>query len=279
MKQLNPSESETVAGCGNRLRVAREAAGLSREDVAARLKMPARVVESLEKDDWEVLGAPIFVRGQLRSYARLLKLDDLDIDACVAAGLAPVAPPELVSHTHVPRYRRVLEQAGMRAVYIVLTLTLAVPAWFVTTPHLSRKAPATQSLEVPDDLALPEGVADTAAPDVQSPQPVARRTPVVASMTPRAAPVPEDKALVLRFNDESWVELSDADGKSIEKGLLAAGEERRFEPGRVASVKLGNAAAVDVRAGGETVDLEAFSRGTVARFKLSSDGSVVPASE
>ena len=61
-------------GCGARLRKAREAAGLTQADVASRLKMPVRVVDSLESEDWSRLGAPVFVRGQLRSYSRLLGL-------------------------------------------------------------------------------------------------------------------------------------------------------------------------------------------------------------
>src|SRR5690606_39323578 len=60
------------AGDGERLRKAREAAGLDVAEVARRLKMPVRVVQSLENEDWEGLDAPVFVRGQLRSYARLL---------------------------------------------------------------------------------------------------------------------------------------------------------------------------------------------------------------
>jgi cytoskeleton protein RodZ len=54
-------------GCGARLRKAREAAGLTEADVAARLKMPLSVVKSLEDENWDRLGAPVFVRGQLRS--------------------------------------------------------------------------------------------------------------------------------------------------------------------------------------------------------------------
>src|SRR3546814_18787690 len=84
MNQANPSQPgefrpdnvvpEGGRGCGARLRKAREAAGLSQADVAARLKMPLRVVDSLEIEDWSRLGAPVFVRGQLRSCSRLLGL-------------------------------------------------------------------------------------------------------------------------------------------------------------------------------------------------------------
>ena len=63
-----------LAGCGQRLKQAREAAGMSIDDVAARLHMPARIVSSLEAEDWSRLGAPVFVRGQVRSYSRLMGL-------------------------------------------------------------------------------------------------------------------------------------------------------------------------------------------------------------
>src|SRR5690606_25375202 len=87
---------EGVDGCGQRLRSAREAAGLRLEDVAERLKMPVRVVRSLEDEDWSRLGAPVFVRGQLRSYSRLLGLGTAT--TIEAAKVGPVEPPALVTH-------------------------------------------------------------------------------------------------------------------------------------------------------------------------------------
>lgn len=47
------SDLETVAGCGTRLRQAREAAGLTLEDVGQRLRMPVQVVKSLEQEQWQ----------------------------------------------------------------------------------------------------------------------------------------------------------------------------------------------------------------------------------
>ena len=45
------------------------------EDVGPKLRMPVQVVKSLEAEQWDRLGAPVFVRGQLKSYARLLNVD------------------------------------------------------------------------------------------------------------------------------------------------------------------------------------------------------------
>ncbi|WP_042831820.1 helix-turn-helix domain-containing protein, partial [Xanthomonas citri] len=71
----NPNLFEQEKGCGQHLREAREAAGLSVDEVAGKLRMPAHVVHALEQEDWQRLGASVFVRGQLRSYARLLQVD------------------------------------------------------------------------------------------------------------------------------------------------------------------------------------------------------------
>ena len=62
----------------------------------------------------------------------------------------------------------------------------------------------------------------------------------------------------------------------VEKGLLHAGDERVFEASRVSRFVLGNASSVDVNAQGRAVDLAPYTRANVARFTLSSDGSLAP---
>ena len=60
---------------GKTLREAREQNGLSVNDVANRIKFAPRQIESLEDDDFARLPEAAFVRGFVRSYARLLDLD------------------------------------------------------------------------------------------------------------------------------------------------------------------------------------------------------------
>ncbi|MBJ7574199.1 RodZ domain-containing protein [Luteimonas sp. MC1828] len=256
-------------GCGRRLRNAREAAGLSIEDVAARLRMPVRVVESLEAEDWSRLGAPVYVRGQLRSYSRLLGLSTATMQAVV--GVAPVEPVTLVPRTYVPRMRIVAEQFAKRLVYVVITAAIALPVWLATRPHLATQGAESASLDMP--------VASTArqpgAPGVAGArQPV----PLVASMAPVAqrssgAAV----ALELRLVDDSWVEITGSDGRVIEQSLLRAGTTRSFATGEVGGMVFGNASAIELRRNGAELDLAPFLRANVARFTVSSDGSLVPA--
>jgi len=278
------SDLETVAGCGTRLRQAREAAGLTLEDVGQRLRMPVQVVRSLEQEQWEKLGAPVFVRGQLRSYARLLGVDVSEL--LEQAQVGPVVPPTLVSHTHTPRARRIAENLGRRALYVGITAVLAVPVWFATRGHFDGTAPSpnTASLDVipaavPVTPAGPGSAAAAPAEVAAAPVTKPTATPYVASLAPvpRAAPAAAAN-LDMQFSGDSWVDIAGPDGGNVEKALIKAGETRSFTPGQVARVTLGNASAVQVQQNGAIVDLTPYQRANVARFQVSSEGSVVPVS-
>ncbi|MGN7838234.1 helix-turn-helix domain-containing protein [Stenotrophomonas sp. 22385] len=275
---------DAAAGCGARLRQAREAAGLSLEAVGQQLRMPVQVVKSLEAEQWDRLGAPVFVRGQLKSYARLLKVDLGDL--LDQAHIGPVVPPQLVSHTHTPRARRIAESVGRRVLYVGITAVLAVPVWFATRGHFDGAAntPSTASLDV-IPAAVPvagTGPAAQAAPAVAPAPSTAPSAPYLASLTPvprptASAPAPSG-ALSLQFKGDSWVDIAAPDGSTVEKALIKSGETRTFSPGQVARMVLGNASAVEVQQGGTIVDLSPYQRANVARFTVSSDGSVAPVS-
>ncbi|MET1024479.1 MAG: RodZ domain-containing protein [Pseudoxanthomonas sp.] len=277
-------ESGQQAETGATLRHAREQQGLTLEQAGSRLKVPTRVVEALESGRWQQLGAPVFVRGHLRSYARLLGVDvEHYLDQ---ATLQAVRPAELISHTHTPRYQRLLESASRRAVYVVITLCFfAVPVWLLVSNGGGQQVLKTASLDVVPKASVAE---ETKAAAVLAPSapPVAvpveeDNAPITASMAPRlgrdAVPASESApVLKLDFTGDSWVEIEGPQGQSLERGLLKAGQERSFQAGQVARIKLGNATAVQVQQGGSTVDLTPYQRANVARFAVSSDGSLAP---
>ncbi|MFZ6769556.1 helix-turn-helix domain-containing protein [Undibacterium sp. Di26W] len=64
---------------GAKLSAARNALGLSVEQVSAQLKMAPRQIHAIEKDDYISLPEPAIIRGFLRTYAKLLKLDSVAI--------------------------------------------------------------------------------------------------------------------------------------------------------------------------------------------------------
>lgn len=251
-------------------------------EVAALLRVPNHVVAGLEADDHERLGAPIFARGHALNYARLV---GVPVDLVARIG-EQVEPPPLVAMAPSTRLQRFVEQAGRRAVYVVLTGVLVVPVFIVATQ--GPDAPTRVSLDAaPAPVAgigttLDLAVDRTAVP-VQRPELTVPDT-VIASITPFrprskepleapvAASATADGAFVLRFSGESWVEVFGHDGRRLEQALMRDGDELRFPAGEVARVTLGNAGVVEVVSDGDVLDTAPFSRANVARFAVSSEG-------
>jgi cytoskeleton protein RodZ len=78
-----------LASPGALLRSAREAQGLSIEEAADRLRLGEALVLAMEEDRFGLLGAPVFARGHLRSYAALLGAPEQEIMAAFEIGDVP----------------------------------------------------------------------------------------------------------------------------------------------------------------------------------------------
>ena len=270
MMSPNDNLADSERGCGQRLRAAREAAGMSVAEVGSKLKMTSRIIEALEADDWARIGAPVFVRGQLRSYSRLLGLPVQPVQ--MASGVAPIEPTRLVPRTQTPRMQRIADQVGGRLVYIVITALIILPVWVATQSHVA----GVQDTGAPLDLPTDKLAANAAPSESASAEP----STVVASMASlpqrHAAPAP---TVSLRITGDSWVQIIGPDGRSVEEALLKAGDTRSYPAGEVGRLVLGNASAVEVRSNGQVRDLAPYMRANVARFTVSSDGSLAPVSD
>lgn len=83
-----------AASAGALLRAAREAAGMSIDAVAQQLKLAPRQVKAIEDGDFTHLPGRTFVRGFIRNYARLVRLDP---DSVLAALPGAASTPTLDS--------------------------------------------------------------------------------------------------------------------------------------------------------------------------------------
>src|SRR5512135_1703437 len=83
-----PAQQPAVLNVGMMLREARERLGLSVQDVAERIKFAPKQVEALEANDFAHLPQATFLRGFVRSYARMLHLDEAMLIAALPAELS-----------------------------------------------------------------------------------------------------------------------------------------------------------------------------------------------
>ena len=131
----------------------------------------------------------------------------------------------------------------------------------------SAPVEAARGPEIPAMASLTPFYSQSRA--VDAPAPVS--PPLVAE------PATAEGALRLQFSGDSWVEILGHDGGRLAYGLMRAGEVRDFDPAKVARISLGNSAAVEVRMNGAVMDIAPYRRANVARFTVSSDGSLAPA--
>lgn len=280
---------------GMRLRRGREQAGLTVEQVGQQLRLPVAIVQAMELDDWPRLGAPVYVRSYLGSYLRLVGLP-----ASLAEQAAQTkAAPALVAMSSSSKFRHALNRGVRNGVYLVMTGLLVVPVYFAARHYQDQNRPEVLTLETSPELVQAQALA-TGAPLPPPAEPVATEAlpaddavagvplqaepaappqadepdhaPVMASMASFPKPEAPAAGLVLRFKGESWVEVLDAQGARVERGLVEAGGERRYAAGQVARITLGNSDAVDVSFAGKSLDLTPYRTANVARFTVSSAG-------
>ena len=149
----------------------------------------------------------------------------------------------------------------------------------------TQAAQATAGNETPAGNARPTVKSSTpppiATPTVQPRTPPSVATPAVPPSTPppvaaqAVKPVPGKVKLKLRFNADSWVEVFDGSGKVLVYDLAKGGSERTVTAKPPLSVTLGNPAAVGMVVNGRSVvPPRVADSGAMARFSISSDGSV-----
>lgn len=151
----SPSGATAGRSPGSLLRAAREAAGVSREQLAARTRLEPKLIAALESDDFARLPQAAFVKGYIRSIARELAIDPAPVLASFAATGAP-PEPELADFATRPPSQITSNSMVVRgATYaIVLTFAILVVAWWRSDYSSRReKTPAPAVVDkTPRDL-------------------------------------------------------------------------------------------------------------------------------
>ncbi len=155
--------SDTRSGIGARLRAGRDKTGLTLLQVAEKLHVDARVVESLESERFDALGAPVFVRGHLKHYAELIGEQPAQLLELYTAATKP-AMPDLTRLPKVAPEGRPSRLAVPALVVLIGFVLLGVVWWLVQSISGSsdtRPKSAAQPMTIE-----PEAAANSQPPDV-----------------------------------------------------------------------------------------------------------------
>ncbi len=259
------------ASYGPRLKWERERAGLTVTDVAARLRLHPKQVRALEQESLEALPEAAYVRGFVRSYARILGVDPASLLADLGTKLGPAA--SVIDGLarpldYSPVHAAAREQASRSLVIIgavVLLIVLGTLGWYATRSALSGAPVASAPTRQSTPAAAPPAAAPT---PVQEPATRPEATTAAPEPPVTTEPVPPAPLLRLRFTGPSWVEVKDTEGKVLLAQHAGPGAEHVIEGTPPFYVVLGDAAKVAVEVRGEPYDLAQYTRQNVARFTI-----------
>jgi cytoskeleton protein RodZ len=241
------NESDTLqntgsaaTGIGARLRAQREANAWTIEQVASHLNLAPRQIQALEGDDFDALPGMASVRGFIRGYAKLLKIDaeplmdllgshyamsaeSLDIKPSLATPFSDtVRLPSLAGNAPSSKSVFRIVAAALVALAAVgfalhqfgwLPLSAepdAMPDGFVAAP-VETISEIGQVIAQPEvaTVSTPESVVEPEMATVE--ETVSESAPEVAEPvvkdTPEASAVAGANALILKMREDSWIEV------------------------------------------------------------------------
>lgn len=209
-EQTGPLDGQLpLHGVGDRLRLGREAAGMTLAQLAAETRIPERHLALMEKGDWSALPAKTYATGFARTYAKVVGLDDRAIVEEVRAELASsqgndrgrVATFEPGDPARVP-------SRGL-ALLSLLALVLLVAGGIAFYSRVISPG------EGPPSLLDEQRVADAAAAKHKSAQP---RTATAAQ------PAANAPVVFTALEDGIWVKFYDGAGAQLMQKQMAKGE-------------------------------------------------------
>jgi cytoskeleton protein RodZ len=289
-----PAPPAAPRSIGERLRAGRERAGLSIAAAAEKLHLDVKVIEALEADRFNELGASVYVRGHLRRYADFVGEPGAEMVSSYTARDSRPPPPDLTQVPH-PERRADPRRLVTPLVGLACAAVFMLAIWWVLSGSRSASSnvvpPATIATPV-DNASAPNAAASDAHPTtavVQS-STLGPATPAVASSTPpvtdtasgqpkrdEATPVREIR-LKLELTNDSWVEVYDARGERLFYDVASAGSVHGVSGRGPLRVVLGNAAGVAVEVDGKAREIPAAAiEGEGARFVVNRSGSLARA--
>lgn len=318
-------DKSAVNSTGERLRGAREQMGLTQQNVAERLCLKLSTVRDIEEDKSPADLASTFLRGYIRSYARLVHVPEEELLPMMEKQ-APVRAAKVAPMQSFSLGKRRKKRDGWLMIFTWLVLFVVVGltgAWWwqnhkaaqddlvsmadqnsgtngdnsqsiplgdnssiESTPadnSAAQSVPADSSAQTPVETApaaANQAAATPQAPAAANTQPVAvspSQAPVentANSQMPTGSagvstPATDPNALVMNFDKDCWLEVSDATGKKLFSGMQRSGGKLSLAGTAPYRLKIGAPGAVHIQYQGQPVDLSRFIRtNQVARLSV-----------
>jgi cytoskeleton protein RodZ len=219
--------------------------------VSARTKMSVRYLEAIEADDRRSLPSGFFYKSFVDQYARFLGLDTQEINGEVERLLSADAPLPLpgyesVVSRNIPpmiRSRRFAPRRALISLAALVTVVVGcsgIYAWWHQGKFGGFRTETARSAPPPTTSAA-------FSREVAPPKPASAEEPESSTATAGYKVL-----LNLMAREETWLSIS-SEGKRLFSGVLAANQTKTVEGKESATMKVGNAAGLEVRLNGKLI--------------------------
>jgi cytoskeleton protein RodZ len=241
-----PAKNEqrsTGIGPGERLQAARIQQGLSLDEVANRMHLSASILEALEDNEFEEITAPIFVKGYLRAYSRIVSLDEDDMIDQYIHFYSEADPPI----SSISKTTSELSAADPRIKWttyiVVLIIAVLLAAWWwnkeknedapisldsqspsLEQPARSDDAVVTSEVEVVSEELIEAGESGAPVTSQTASVTAAEVEPAAATAVPES-PVAEAEVEVVEVVEAEVVEVEVAETGVVETDRQAVAAE------------------------------------------------------
>jgi len=286
---------------GSLLRTAREKMELSLKDIATQLNLQSNIIQALEADDVNNLPVAAYVRGYIRSYARIVKLDP-DTVISLYEGKEQKPPeilPDVKHHSQVSS-----SDKPVKAMTYLITfgLVLLLLAWWQSHFIVGKNLMTDLEDNTPNKGALSYTYDIVIHPDTPFLEDNTEGTELIIELPPYD---PESDStnmqfdnntdekdqkvehpavsklatqidnigtgpdrLSLSFSEKSWVEVYDVNKKRIYMDTANPGDKLDLSGTAPFSVILGFSPGVKVIFNGKPFNQEPYTNAGIARFTL-----------
>lgn len=314
--QQQPQGNLALAGA--QLKAQREALGWPVEQVADQLKLAPRQVIALEEGDMAALPNVAVVRGFVRAYAKVVRLDAAPLVAMIEVHPAPAQDPaapvrrEISATFSESRFPSMTQRSSNQTpIWIAGAVAVVVAAAFgayklgyVPASLLSSQAgketahaevgpvettlikpgqdltpvqsPSVPLISVPppgNDTQTGAPASAVASAPAAAVPPAAVPAPVTATAAvapPAAAAVPAvgANALVLKVEQDSWVEIRRPGSSPLISRMVKAGSTETFDITGPATLVVGKPGVVQATLRGAKLELPTVAGGTISRVSI-----------
>lgn len=262
---------------GECLQQQRKARKLSLAAIARDINLDETLLRKIEEGKAGHI-APVYRNGYIRSYANYLQIPPAEIQKLIDQ----TAPEEAALRTVFlsPPKSNPVENWSRAGSYVLASLLIGTLVWQFSHEAMRLSQNGSRQHNGPEEVQFSEPT---------SPQGLSLIGPLNASVTSLEvlhdglvggsepagkarvavsdAVLPEGESrLQVSVTADSWVEISDADGRELEMDLLRGGSIKSYQGKMPFRILIGRASAVNLSMNGEAVDMTPFISDDVAQM-------------